>query len=136
MDSLFTTLKLMLTAALFCCSLSIAAAEVYKWQDENGKWHFSDKPPVTKKDQKKVAKESAEEVATVGWKDTPKVKNKRQYRNSSARTSSNKSRKCNRSKTRSDYHDKRLKRGTSTNGSNYHNKKLRQERWKQLTNNC
>ncbi|WMS88644.1 DUF4124 domain-containing protein [Pleionea litopenaei] len=112
----------------------LPAAEMYKWKDENGKWHYSDKPP--KSDSKQVKKQTLDEVDTVGWTESPEVKKTKQKRKSGNYSSSRKKNKCNRSKNQSDYHDKRLKRGSSTNGSNYHKKKLRQERWKQLTNNC
>lgn len=31
------------------CFVQLSVAQVYKWVDENGKVHFSDKPPVTAK---------------------------------------------------------------------------------------
>lgn len=41
---------LFLLAILFCSSsyISVATAEIYKWTDEKGKVHFSDKPPANK----------------------------------------------------------------------------------------
>ncbi|MGI1679626.1 MAG: DUF4124 domain-containing protein [Cellvibrionaceae bacterium] len=42
---------LFLFAILFCSSsyMPLATAEIYKWTDEKGKIHFSDKPPANKK---------------------------------------------------------------------------------------
>lgn len=36
-----------ITILLICLSLPLVAGDLYKWQDEDGNWHFSDKPPVT-----------------------------------------------------------------------------------------
>jgi Domain of unknown function (DUF4124) len=37
---------LWITAILSLAPASVSAESFYKWQDENGKWHFSDKPPT------------------------------------------------------------------------------------------
>ena len=44
--SYFLPIVLILLASL---GLTPAGAEVYKYQDKNGKWHFTDKPPETSK---------------------------------------------------------------------------------------
>jgi S1-C subfamily serine protease len=43
--------RLLLIAAITLVHLSAmpAGADVYKYQDKNGKWHFTDKPPKDKK---------------------------------------------------------------------------------------
>lgn len=35
----------LITVIFLCLSTAISADSIYKWQDENGKWHFSDKAP-------------------------------------------------------------------------------------------
>jgi len=41
---------LILVAAIAILQLGVmsASADVYKYQDKNGKWHFTDKPPSNK----------------------------------------------------------------------------------------
>ena len=43
---MLTQLKFALMG-LVCFSLPLAAGDLYKWQDEDGIWHFSDKPPTS-----------------------------------------------------------------------------------------
>ncbi|NNE06689.1 MAG: M23 family metallopeptidase [Xanthomonadales bacterium] len=38
-------MKCILTSLLLALPLLLHAGDLYKWQDENGIWHFSDKPP-------------------------------------------------------------------------------------------
>lgn len=42
-----------------CLGVSIAQAQVYKWQDEYGRWQFSDTPPPHLRDQQPLANDSA-----------------------------------------------------------------------------
>lgn len=37
-------MKIVLVIALSLCSLSVGAAEVYKWKDANGRTHYGDRP--------------------------------------------------------------------------------------------
>ena len=47
-------MKNLLLILTLCCGL--ASAEVYKWTDENGKLHYSDKPPPGQSTQKLAVK--------------------------------------------------------------------------------
>lgn len=52
-------------------SFSAAAAEqVYKWQDKNGRWHYSDKPVNSQA----VEEITLEGISAIDWQDTPTVK--------------------------------------------------------------
>jgi hypothetical protein len=49
---------------------ALAAEQVYKWQDKNGRWHYSDKPVNTQA----VEEVSVEGVTAIDWQETPTVK--------------------------------------------------------------
>ncbi|MCB1668917.1 MAG: DUF4124 domain-containing protein [Porticoccaceae bacterium] len=47
-----SALTVLLTVALLITGSSSAYSAIYKWQDENGGWHFSEVPPDNKQAQK------------------------------------------------------------------------------------
>lgn len=50
-------------------SVMVNADTVYRWQDENGRWHFSDRP-VDGADSVAI---QPQEITSVDWKPTPEI---------------------------------------------------------------
>ena len=64
---------------LFLAVMSVASAEIYKWTDENGKVHFSDKPPTIEKAETIDAQDLASRFSSytqVAVKEVPFVSSK------------------------------------------------------------
>ncbi len=125
-------MKRLMAIVLCLPTMWLFAAELYKWQDEKGNWHYSDKSPVDQK----VEKEEAKEVQPVEWQETPDTKKLRKVRTENRNDRvSNKAYECKRSKLKSESNNKQLKRGTSYDTDRL-KKELRDERWQQLKKNC
>ena len=57
-------------ALLILCS-PLAHAKLYKYQDENGRWHFSDSKPVIPAKKQEVTKRAAVSIQNVGSSSSP-----------------------------------------------------------------
>ncbi|TNF90125.1 MAG: DUF4124 domain-containing protein [Gammaproteobacteria bacterium] len=68
---------LFLTMSLVCMAMTPAGAGVYKYQDENGKWHFTDKPPRDQKTSAVTTSASNQEIRADLKEDLHKVFNPR-----------------------------------------------------------
>ncbi|MCO7227193.1 DUF4124 domain-containing protein [Pleionea sp. CnH1-48] len=115
-------IKVLSLVMMAWCS-SCLAGELYQWRDEQGRLHYSDKPPLNKK----VQKVEVKEVQTMNWKSSPELE--KLPRQKAAKGKSQRTKKkvrCDRLKKKTDYYERKSRQNLD---SDYYRKKKREYRW-------
>jgi len=110
----------------------VFAEPIYRWVDENGKQHFSDKNPALTESEKFNTLDIPS-IKTVKSKSTKKLKrNKRQNKTAKRVAGESKASRCNKLKTDIASIESKLKTRLLADKSAQYSKKLTDLRWKRL----